>query len=59
MAYPKAIKAKEKRQQELLREELDEKITIYYFQKSEAGHYRELTYASGRKVRVDKSNQNS
>ena len=59
MAYPKAIKAKEKRQQELLREELDEKITIYYFQKSEVGHYRELTYASGRKVRVDKSNQNS
>jgi hypothetical protein len=59
MAYPKAIKAKEKRKQELLREELDKKITIYYFQKSEVGHYRELTYASGRKVRVDKSNQTS
>ena len=59
MAYPKAIKAKEKRKQELLREELDEKITIYYFQKSETSHYRELTYASGRKVRVDKSSQTS
>lgn len=56
MAYPKAIEAKEKRQQELLREELDKRITIWYFQKNEAGQYRELTYASGRKVRVDKSN---
>lgn len=59
MAYPQSIKAKEKRKQELLKEELDKKITIWYFQKSEMGHYRELTYASGRKVRVDKSNQTS
>ena len=57
MAYPKAIEAKEKRQQELLREELDKRITIWYLQKYEACQYRELTYAMGRKFRVYKSKQ--
>jgi len=56
MAYPKDIKAKEKRKEELSIESLDKQITQYYFQRSKDNkdieNYTEVKYASGRIVKT-------
>lgn len=56
MAYPKDIKAKEKRKEELSIESLDKQITQYYFQRSKDNKdiesYTEIKYASGRVVKT-------
>jgi hypothetical protein len=57
MAYPKDIKAKEKRKEELEAEDMNQLVTRYYFQKDAYQHFREISYASGRVVRTDKSIQ--
>lgn len=59
MAYPKDIEAKNKRKEEIVAEDMNQLITRYYFQRSEGQHFREITYASGRTVRTEKSNQAS
>ena len=59
MAYPKDIEAKNKRKKEIVEEDMNQLITRYYFQRSEGQHVREITYASGRVVRTDKSTQAS
>jgi hypothetical protein len=55
MAYPKDIKAKEKRKEELEAEDMNQLVTRYYFQKDAYQHFREISYASGRVVRTDES----
>tara|TARA_R110000787_G_scaffold8204_1_gene27315 strand:+ start:880 stop:1059 length:180 start_codon:yes stop_codon:yes gene_type:complete len=57
MAYPKDIKAKEKRKEQIKTEDMNESITQYYYQRGAEQHFREISYASGRKVRTDKSTQ--
>ena len=59
MAYPKDIEAKNKRKEELKAEDMNQLITRYYFQRDDYQHFREVTYASGRVVRTDKSTQAS
>ena len=59
MAYPKDIEAKNKRKEELEAEDMNQLITRYYFQRDAYQHFREVTYASGRVVRTDKSIQAS
>ena len=55
MAYPKDIEAKEKRKEEIKIEDMNELITQYYFQRGAEQHFTEIMYASGRKIRIDKS----
>ena len=57
MAYPKDIEAKNKRKEELEAEDMNQLVTRYYFQKDAYQHFREISYASGRVVRTDKSIQ--
>ena len=57
MAYPKDIEAKNKRKEELEAEDMNQLITRYYFQRDAYQHFREISYASGRVVRTDKSIQ--